>query len=229
MTRVCHLLDGSAGWEQRAAVSQLLDRLPAGRFSTSIAAIDPAARAAVGPLERRIELLPVVPAFTAMAAPMVARFTARRRIDLIHAWGLRAALSARAVAGTQHNPGSIMVSLVAPGIGPADRHFDRGSVSPAHQRRFSHPQIARRQGRVDPEHHGEHRKKSSNKYPLVHRAPVKTESHWTDFTIPLPESIGKPTQDHCWRASSVYDFNYGFFYYSEIMIQREFPSKNLLS
>ncbi|MGD2108514.1 MAG: hypothetical protein PVI86_03890, partial [Phycisphaerae bacterium] len=61
MTTICHLVDRSAGWEQRVGVSQLLDRLPADRFATHIASIDGAARAVLASTRCRIDVLPHLP------------------------------------------------------------------------------------------------------------------------------------------------------------------------
>ncbi len=40
MTQVGHLFDGSAGWEQRVGISQLIDGLPRGGYVSSLATID---------------------------------------------------------------------------------------------------------------------------------------------------------------------------------------------
>ena len=45
MTVIGHLFDGSAGWEQRIGVSQLLDRLPGDRYGQEVATLGPTARA----------------------------------------------------------------------------------------------------------------------------------------------------------------------------------------
>lgn len=94
MTRVGHLFDESAGWEQRVAAAQLLDRLPSPRYAGYLAAIHSRPVALLRSLNRRVDLLPRLPGLTAAAAPAVAKLTETRRVDLIHAWGLPAALAA---------------------------------------------------------------------------------------------------------------------------------------
>jgi glycosyltransferase involved in cell wall biosynthesis len=98
MTTVCHLLDATAGWEQRLALRALIDRLPADRFRQVVAAIDPASAlmlrwwAMEGHVLHR--LLPI----DVLAAPALLRFVERERVDVIHAWGFRAAVAARTAA-----------------------------------------------------------------------------------------------------------------------------------
>ncbi len=92
MTRVCHLLDSTAGWEQRLAISQLVERLPADVFPQSVASTD--ARCVDLP-SVPVHLLARTSGLDVLAAPAVARFAARQDVGLIHAWGVRAALAAR--------------------------------------------------------------------------------------------------------------------------------------
>ncbi|MGB2988153.1 MAG: hypothetical protein WBE26_19975, partial [Phycisphaerae bacterium] len=96
MTHIGHLFDGSAGWEQRVGISQLLDRLPRDRYVNSLAAVEPAARAPLRHLNRPVEVLPRFTGLYALSAPTVSRFVGQRGIDLIHAWGVHAAAAARA-------------------------------------------------------------------------------------------------------------------------------------
>ena len=96
MTRVAHLFDGSAGWEQRVGVSQLLRRLPPDRYVSHVAGIDPSVPALLRPTDRIVEILPHFSALRTLAAPAISRFMGRKRPDLIHAWGVDAAAAARA-------------------------------------------------------------------------------------------------------------------------------------
>ncbi len=96
MTHVCHLFDASAGWEQRTAVGALLERLPADRYSPTLAAIDPAAVRTLRPLGRPVRVFARPARIDALASPLVARFVEERRVDLVHAWGVHAAAAARA-------------------------------------------------------------------------------------------------------------------------------------
>lgn len=49
---------------------------------------------------RPIDVLPHLGGFTAVSGPAVSRFVAKRKIDLIHAWGVEAVAAARAVSDT---------------------------------------------------------------------------------------------------------------------------------
>jgi hypothetical protein len=96
MIRVCHLLDADAGWQQRVAIAQLLDRLPADRCAALLATIDPKSGAALRPLGRVVYNVPRRAGLDVLAAPAVRRFLDAERIDLVHAWGRAAAAAARA-------------------------------------------------------------------------------------------------------------------------------------
>ncbi len=96
MTRICHLFDGSTGWEQRLGVSHLLERLCPDRFVNRLVTIAPAALPHLRRLHRPVEAVHALAGLTATVAPSVNRFLAREQIELVHAWGLPAALSARA-------------------------------------------------------------------------------------------------------------------------------------
>lgn len=106
---ILHLVDATAGWEQRVAISQLLDKLPAGGHTQSVGTIDPTAGFSpnfdITPLPRRLGL-------PALAGQAIRRFAQRESIDLIHAWGIDAAAAARAafpekmpIGITVYNPG----------------------------------------------------------------------------------------------------------------------------
>ena len=99
MTHVGHLFDASAGWEQRVGVSQLIEGLPRHRFVNSLMAIGPAARTSLRWLRQPVDLLPWFHGIASLAAPVVARSVTQQRIDVIHAWGIGAAVAARALPG----------------------------------------------------------------------------------------------------------------------------------
>ena len=96
MTNICHLFDATTGWEQRIAVSQSLDRMPADQHSQVLATIDPTAMRVLACLDPPIRSFPRLAGLNALAAPLVARFARRHRVDLIHAWGPHAAAVAAA-------------------------------------------------------------------------------------------------------------------------------------
>lgn len=97
MIRTGHLLDQSAGWEQRIAIGQLLDRLPRERYHSIIATIAPAAAELLHTLGQPIHTLSPVPGFAALGGALVSRYAYRQELDLICAWGIRAAAAAIAV------------------------------------------------------------------------------------------------------------------------------------
>jgi len=94
MPRICHLFDMATGWEQRVAVSQLVDRLPRQGHAQTLAAIDPTALAPLRALAMPIRVFPRVAGITALAAPLIGRFLDRTGFDLVHAWGPDAAAAA---------------------------------------------------------------------------------------------------------------------------------------
>jgi len=96
MTHVCHLFDGTAGWEQRVAASQLLDRLPRDRLQNTLASLDPVPAGWLRERGLPVRILPRVPGLTVLSAPTVRRLVVDDNVDVIHAWGLPAALATRA-------------------------------------------------------------------------------------------------------------------------------------
>ena len=100
MIRLCHLLDGSAGWEQRVGLTPLLDRLSRDRYHQQIALISPSAR---NPLhhfdsDKTLTHLRSLPGLEVLTAPILARFVEREQINVIHAWSVQSALTARLAA-----------------------------------------------------------------------------------------------------------------------------------
>ncbi len=94
MMRVLHVLDDSIGWQDHVALRQLVDRWDASQYQQFIASPP-------GLIENRIGdattiPLPRVPFAGLLTMPIMRRMVNEHRIDVIHAWGLRAALSTRA-------------------------------------------------------------------------------------------------------------------------------------
>jgi len=112
MTRILHLFDSSAGWEQRVAVAQLLNRLATPDYSQSIATIDRAVLERLQFNGTPIELTRRRLGLPGLAAPAIRACCARNQTDVVHAWGVDAAAGARAalpadkpLAVTIHDPG----------------------------------------------------------------------------------------------------------------------------
>lgn len=91
MTRVCHLFDGSVGWQQRVGVSQLVDRLDRDGFHQLLATVDPAVVDRIGPSVGEVTIVARSGRIAALAAPQLRRFLRSRDVDLVHAWGVSAA------------------------------------------------------------------------------------------------------------------------------------------
>ncbi len=125
MTHVCHLFDASAGWEQRTAVGVLLERLPADRYSLTLAAIDPAAVRTLRPLGRPVRVFARPARIDALASPLVARWVHERRVDLLHAWGVHAAAVARAATD-----GPLVVELSDPAVATREAKLLRTLARP---------------------------------------------------------------------------------------------------
>ena len=99
MNRVGHLFDGSADWQQRVTVSHILDRLPRDRYGSFVATIAGDATQELLGLGAPVEVLPAPCGLSLLAAPSISRFAARKRIHLMHAWGVPAATAAGALHG----------------------------------------------------------------------------------------------------------------------------------
>ena len=109
MTRICHLFDHSAGWQERIGISQLWEGLPAKSHTACLATIDPGAALRLQLAHRSVEVLARASsclaraprslaglAYDALTGAVAVRFLSRRRIDIVHAWGVEAAWAARA-------------------------------------------------------------------------------------------------------------------------------------
>lgn len=117
MTRVLHLLDRCACWEQRVALAQLLERLPASTHVQALSAVDPAAIRGVDGLARPIRMLHGGRTIAALGARSVLQKVQRERIDLVHAWGIRAAVASGAALSAPRNPGvPFVVELLDPRV-----------------------------------------------------------------------------------------------------------------
>ena len=98
MTRICHLFDESAGWEQRVGARQLVDRRTSGDSAHLAAAIDGGGAAIARTMTGRVERFHRLGGFTPTVAPSVQGFLGRAAVDCVYAWGLQAALAARAAS-----------------------------------------------------------------------------------------------------------------------------------
>lgn len=96
MTRVCHLFDGGAGWEQRVGVSQLLDRLDRAQYGQVVVSLGGRRPGGLAGLGARIHTVPGLTNIDFISAPFLRRAFDRLGVDLVHAWGTRAASVAAA-------------------------------------------------------------------------------------------------------------------------------------
>ncbi|GJM25779.1 MAG: hypothetical protein DHS20C16_21940 [Phycisphaerae bacterium] len=116
MMRVLHLLDSTCGWEQRLAITQLLDRFDTKIVDCAVASIDPSHSQKLIP---NAEIIPVPRRLTlpALAAPAIRSLNQSNRFDMIHAWGAPAAAAARA-ALPESSP--LAISIFDPGLPSSD-------------------------------------------------------------------------------------------------------------
>jgi len=129
MIRVLHLFDASAGWEHRVSVGQLLARLPADEVEQSVAVVDAQARLRLGLAARRCPLFARRFNLDYLhAAGALRRFLDRRCIDLVHAWGVRAAAVAEYATCADGRP--VTVTLFDPTVRAADARFLRNVREP---------------------------------------------------------------------------------------------------
>lgn len=118
MISVLHLLDRSAGWEQRVALSQLLDHLPGAQVRHTLLCLGSSPRELRRPLSQPVSSVPTLAVWPVLAAPLVARAASKCRADVIHAWGVDAALAARS-AGDR----PMVVELFDPGLRPREKNL----------------------------------------------------------------------------------------------------------
>ncbi|MCH7526035.1 MAG: glycosyltransferase family 4 protein [Planctomycetes bacterium] len=97
--RVLHLFDSHAGWEQRVAVGQLIDRLAPERHVQILASLD--GRVPSGKWFDGSSVIRVPERFSLpiLAAPALRRLIADRSIDVTQVWGPRALRAAAAARG----------------------------------------------------------------------------------------------------------------------------------
>lgn len=114
MIRILHLFDDGAGWEQRVGASQLIVRLPAERYTCRAAATDGRLARSLLPPEQPVDLWPRPFGIDSLGAPAMRRYLQGQGIDLIHAWGVRAATAAAAAAEPDAKP--VVVELFDPGL-----------------------------------------------------------------------------------------------------------------
>lgn len=96
MTRILHLFDGTANWEQRVAVTQFLERVSEERHLQWLASL-----CGRVPAPNWFESQPVTRIRARLGVAFTASLSLRRlleahRIDVVHAWGTQAAVAASA-------------------------------------------------------------------------------------------------------------------------------------
>jgi len=91
MPRVCHVLDASAGWEQRLALGILRDRLDPSRFPQRAASLGPTA------IPETARLYPLGPT-ASLSAPALRRFFEREPVEVVQTWSVPSAAAARAAS-----------------------------------------------------------------------------------------------------------------------------------
>ena len=109
---VLHLFDAGAGWQQRLGASQLMARLPRGRFTCRAAATDGRACGLFGPKGTRLELLRRHLGLDFLTAPIIRRYVSAHGVDIVHAWSVPSAVAAAQAAGDAR----VVVELFDPAV-----------------------------------------------------------------------------------------------------------------
>ena len=94
--RVLHVFDSTLAWDQRLALAQLSDRLPAEQFEQHVVLVG-ARQGEAAHIAAPVEQIPRRLTWDWFAGPSVRRDIERHKADLLHAWGrpaLRVALAA---------------------------------------------------------------------------------------------------------------------------------------
>lgn len=125
MTRVGHVFDDSTGWEQRVAVSQLIERLPEADYDHRLIVVHPAGAAVLRELDRSLTRVPRLGGLHSLAGPLLRGVLDRSRADVVHAWGLHAASTARMSGGTP-----LVVELFDPHFTPRHLKLIRALARP---------------------------------------------------------------------------------------------------
>lgn len=112
-----HLFDDSADWEQRVAVHQLRDRLSRDGLTQFLASTDLRTPPDDGLNRTAIDRTPIRMNVPFTAAPALRKLIDRRKVDVVHAWGVRAAIAA-AAAGPPHV--SLVVQRFNPRLTPTE-------------------------------------------------------------------------------------------------------------
>lgn len=120
-TRIQHLVDARAGWEQRAAITQLTANLPPGRFQTRLLSLDGGACSRLRYSGLDVTLLPrrAGPAF--LTAPVLRCALRESGAEIIHAWSADAA----AIANQADGGAPILLELFDPRISDKDARMLR--------------------------------------------------------------------------------------------------------
>ncbi|MCH7813422.1 MAG: glycosyltransferase family 4 protein [Planctomycetes bacterium] len=126
MIRILHLIDSTADWQHRVALGQLLDRLGPERFECRLAATDVRAGAEVSPADREVRPFRRLLGIDALAAPALRSYLSGAGIDLIHAWGVSAAVTAAAAASAT----PLVVELFDPAVCVAEARRIRSVFKP---------------------------------------------------------------------------------------------------
>ncbi len=125
MPRICHLFDDSFGWEQRVGAGQLLSKLPPKGHPCRVATIAPPTTPHLQALGQPVTRCYAPAGFGPAAAPLVERMLTRFKADLVHAWGLSAALAARSAAAT-----GLIIELFDPQLSPDQIKLVRSLARP---------------------------------------------------------------------------------------------------
>ncbi len=114
--RVLHLFDSTIGWDQRLALEQLLDRLPAERCAQHLVSLGPW-KGEVARIDAPVTVVPRRFHLDFLVAPHLRRLMELRNINVVHAWGEHAV---NAALTTDQAGASVVASVFDPAV--VDQH-----------------------------------------------------------------------------------------------------------
>lgn len=127
MTRVLHVLDDAADWEERIAVRQLMHAAADGDHTHVVASVDPRIPPPDWFDSVPVRRIPAAPGPAFLSAPAVRRLIDAENVGLIHAWGMRAV---RIAAGAARAAGiGVVLTRFDPSVTPGEANLIRTVTS----------------------------------------------------------------------------------------------------
>ncbi|MCK4660733.1 MAG: glycosyltransferase [Phycisphaerae bacterium] len=122
--QVLHVVDSTIGWDQRLAIEQLLNRLPAERFTQQVVGLGHR-KGEYARIDAPVKVMPHRPYLDFLTTPRLWSLLDKRRVDLVHAWGMHAISTSLSIG---HNSFPIIASVFDPAA--TDRYSRSYRVKP---------------------------------------------------------------------------------------------------